>query len=382
MSLHNQNTQSERKTKRVKVLFIGGFLGAGKSRILGAIARRLINDGLNVGLVTNGRSGHTVEEVLEESFGMPIAEIAGGCFSAQFSDLVDATDTILDQNPDVLLCEPVGSCADVVATVISPLKQFYGATFQILPFMMVLDPERAYELLINKEVHGISVDLLEMYRAQAEEADILLINKADILTETEIAAMKTNAEVLHPNTKLMMVSALRGDGVDELIDMVMNTKGEAGRVMREIDHADYKIASSSIGWLHTTINISASNGFKASELLWMLSEQIKTEMATRDHRVMHLKAVLKSGSRMVGFNLRKFSQNPEIEGDIEGVTLGVLVLHARMSVESGVLGGIVIRTLTRAAGALDAKVDFVKFQSYVPNYPCPRQRICQMMEQI
>ncbi|MHB1460729.1 MAG: GTP-binding protein [Armatimonadota bacterium] len=382
MSLSNENLSADRKTKRVKVLFVGGFLGAGKSRVLGAIARRLINDGLNVGLVSSGRTGHTVEDVIEGYFGMPIAEMAGGCFSARFSDLVDATDSILDQNPDVLLCEPTGSCADIVATVITPLKQFYGATFQILPFMMVLDPERAYELLISKEVRGISADLLSMYRAQVQEADVLLINKADILTANEINTMEKNAKELYPNTKCLMISAIRGDGIEELVELVMSHKGEAGRVMREIEAVDSKASNSSVGWLQTTVNITATNGYKASELLWMLSEQVKTEMATRDHTVMHLKAVLKSGSRMVGFNLRKFSQSPEIEGDIEGVTIGVLVLHARMSIESGVLGGIIIRTLTKAAASLDAGVEFVKFQSYVPNYPCPRQRICQMMEQI
>ena len=382
MTNGNNTNTSDRKAKRIKVLFVGGFLGAGKSRILGAIARRLINDGLNVGLISNGGKGHTVQSVVEQAFGMPIAEMAGGCFCARFNDLVDSTDKILDQNPDVLLCEPVGSCADIVASIITPLKQFYGATFQILPFMMVLDPERAYELLINQQVQGISGDLLDMYRAQAEEADMLLINKADILTEGEIAIMLKNSSVLYPDTKVIAVSALRGDGIDELVDMILNYRGEAGRVMHDIESAEQKSSSSCVGWLQTTVSISAENGFKASEFLWMLSEQVKTEMATKNHNIMHLKAVIKSESRMVGFNLHRFTQDPEIEGDINGITMGVLVLHARMSLEPGVLGGLIIRTITRAVAAVDGQLEFVQFQSFLPHYPCPRQRICQMMEQI
>ena len=36
--------------------------------------------------------------------------------------------------PDVVLAEPVGSCLDMVGTVIRPLEQSYGRRFEVAPY--------------------------------------------------------------------------------------------------------------------------------------------------------------------------------------------------------------------------------------------------------
>jgi len=109
--------------KPVRLIFVGGFLGAGKTTAMGALARRLLQDGLNVGLVTNDHAEEMVDAALVRQFGMPVAEVSGGCFGCEFNDLLDATERVLMQEPDVLIAEPVASCADAVAAVINPLKQ-------------------------------------------------------------------------------------------------------------------------------------------------------------------------------------------------------------------------------------------------------------------
>lgn len=41
----------------VKLIFVGGFLGAGKTTALGSLAKMLIGSGKKLGIVTNDQSG-------------------------------------------------------------------------------------------------------------------------------------------------------------------------------------------------------------------------------------------------------------------------------------------------------------------------------------
>ena len=53
-----------------------------------------------------------------------VGEVAGACFCCKFDDLVATAQQLGEhQQPDVLIAEPVGSCTDLAATVIEPLRQ-------------------------------------------------------------------------------------------------------------------------------------------------------------------------------------------------------------------------------------------------------------------
>src|SRR5579872_4486720 len=98
----------------VRMVLAGGFLGAGKTTLLGALAKRLLQQGRKVGVVTNDQATDLVDTTIVCELGLPVAEVAGGCFCCRFTDLLDAAQTVLAHQPDVLLCEPVGSCTDMV----------------------------------------------------------------------------------------------------------------------------------------------------------------------------------------------------------------------------------------------------------------------------
>ena len=92
--------------------------------------------------------------------------------------------------PDVFIAEPVGSCTDLVATVTYPLRRIYGDDFSIAPVSVLVDPVRARRVLGLEEGGKFSSKVLYIYRKQLEEADIIVINKIDLLDRapTELAA--------------------------------------------------------------------------------------------------------------------------------------------------------------------------------------------------
>ena len=126
--------------KDVKLIFVGGFLGAGKTTLLAQTARALARDGKKVGIITNDQADDLVDTGLIRQEGFGVQEVAGGCFCCRFDDLVNAASKLLETlQPDVLLGEPVGSCTDISATVLQPLKDLYGDWFSIAPFSVLAD---------------------------------------------------------------------------------------------------------------------------------------------------------------------------------------------------------------------------------------------------
>src|SRR3989442_981800 len=74
----------------VRYIMVGGFLGAGKTTAIARLARRLADQGLRVGLITNDQGSHLVDTAMLASRGFPVEEISGGCFCCRFNSLMDA----------------------------------------------------------------------------------------------------------------------------------------------------------------------------------------------------------------------------------------------------------------------------------------------------
>src|SRR5687767_9921262 len=108
--------------RKVRFVMVGGFLGAGKTTTLARLARHYTARGQRVGIVTNDQAQDLVDTSGLRSQGFAVREVAGACFCCRFDDLVSQVGQLEEQQrPDVILAEPVGSCTDLVATVVQPL---------------------------------------------------------------------------------------------------------------------------------------------------------------------------------------------------------------------------------------------------------------------
>ena len=134
--------------KKTRFVLIGGFLGAGKTTLIGQLAKRYTDAGKRVGIITNDQADDLVDTQNLRSQGFDVGEVAGACFCCSFDDLVATADRLSDDEvPDVLLAEPVGSCTDLVATVILPFQEILGDRFDLAPFGVLLKPSHGERIL-------------------------------------------------------------------------------------------------------------------------------------------------------------------------------------------------------------------------------------------
>src|SRR5262245_15819363 len=119
----------------IRFIMIGGFLGAGKTTCISWLARAYQKQGRQVAIITNDHANDLVDTHSLRSQGFQVAEIPGACFCGSVDDLISAVDKLgTDIRLDVVLVEPIGSCIDMVATVIRPLQQLYSQQFSLAPY--------------------------------------------------------------------------------------------------------------------------------------------------------------------------------------------------------------------------------------------------------
>src|SRR5262245_37220499 len=122
----------------VRFIMIGGFLGAGKTTTLARLARQYVAQGKRIGLVTNDQAQNLVDTSSLRAQGFAVREVPGACFCCRFDDLVGKVGELQDaERPEIILAEPVGSCTDLVATVVQPLKDLYRGRFEVAPYAVL-----------------------------------------------------------------------------------------------------------------------------------------------------------------------------------------------------------------------------------------------------
>src|SRR5688572_18371846 len=197
-------TKEKRTMAKARYVMIGGFLGAGKTTAILQLAQKLHGEGTRVGLITNDQSFGLVDTALLSSQGLPVEEITGGCFCCRFQSLMDAAGKLTEAAaPDVFIAEPVGSCTDLRAAVSYPLRRIYGEDYEIAPLSVLVDPIRASRILGLEEGKAFSEKVLYVYGKQLEEADIIVINKTDLIDSGKLEQLRAALSAKYPKANVV-----------------------------------------------------------------------------------------------------------------------------------------------------------------------------------
>ena len=359
-----------------RYVMIGGFLGAGKTTAMIRIAERLTAEGLRVGLITNDQSGGLVDTTVVRARALPVEEIAGGCFCCRFNSLVEAAARLnASARPDVFLAEPVGSCTDLQATVTLPLRQMFGDQFRVAPLSVLMDPVRAARVLGVEGGASFTPKVLYVYRKQLEEAELLVINKIDLVDTARRGRLRDALAREFPRATQLEVSARTGEGVDAWIDHLRAADG-AGAPL-DIDYDEYAEGEARLGWLNCTARVAAPSA-DADDLLRRLAEAIARDLAAEDIQIAHLKMTFTpdAGGGIAVLNLVRTDSTPEAPFSLDAMAEGgELTLNLRAEAAPRRLEAAVRRAATAIGDAYHARIAVEHLESFSPARPVPTHRL-------
>ena len=320
--------KKENGVKTAQIIFTGGFLGAGKTTLLWKAAERLMAKGLRVGLITNDQAAELVDTVWLEKNGLKVAEVNGSCFCCNFNGLIDAVKKVGGEvEADVIIAEPVGSCTDLSATILQPLKQNWSRELKVTPLTVLADPARLVSIL-DGETSGLHVDAAYIFRKQLEEGDIILITKTDSVTPDTLMSLLERTRKAFPFARVFAASAVSGDGVDTWLDEVM-TRGDAGARIVDVDYDIYAHGEAVLGWLNGTVALeSETSDWSAFTRDFLKNLAHRFDVA--GYAVGHVKALLENGERYITGNLTGKEDTLSLRGEAGTGGKAKLTLNARV----------------------------------------------------
>jgi cobalamin biosynthesis protein CobW len=181
-------------TRRIPALVVSGFLGSGKTTLV----RRVLDDaqrsGVRVALVSNELGELGIDQALLGRMRDDYVELRGGCVCCKLSDqLVETLQMLRERtDPDRVVIETSG-----VALPYDTQLNFWR------------EPVRGWiaddvaVVVVNAEQLASGRDLEGTFEQQVSSADLLLLNKLDLVPDTALPRLEAQLREIEPEAPIL-----------------------------------------------------------------------------------------------------------------------------------------------------------------------------------
>ena len=180
--------------KKIPVLVISGFLGSGKTTLVSYLLKQSQAKGARIAVVSNEFGALGIDRALLGQGGEAYVELEGGCVCCQLSDeLVNTLQMLWERvYPDGIIVETSG-----VALPFDTQLQVWRE-----PVCRWVDDDMAV-VVVNAEQMFEGRELEGTFEDQVSSADLLLLNKIDLVPQESLAALEAVLRRMAPDTPVV-----------------------------------------------------------------------------------------------------------------------------------------------------------------------------------
>ena len=237
---------------KTRYMVVSGFLGAGKTTAMIAFSRDIKRRGLgNPAVLANDLgAGNIVDAEFCAAAGVMTLPISGGCICYQHDNLVGKLRQLETAGADVIFSDIPGCGIGAMDHVYMELNDKEKETFDLLPFLCIVDPERLKMVMPEQADLNLPEEMRFLLDAQMAEADLIVLNKVDMISEEEADSIVDFIRGIYPKTPVMKMSAMKSTGVSEVVDYLLTNRSEA--VHREIGYGsdEFIAAEEKMSWFN------------------------------------------------------------------------------------------------------------------------------------
>lgn len=323
-------------------------------------------------VITNDQGTQLVDSAFIKGHQIAGKEVVAGCFCCNYDQLEAGIDALRRENePDIIFAESVGSCADIVATVIKPLIKFH-------PGLGIVYSVFADSLNLLKLAGGQAVftddDVNYIFEKQLEEADLLIANKTDLLSKTQQEVVSAWVREKFPGKIVLFQNSLEQADIGKWLD-VLKEYSAPERDSLEIDYDKYGAGEAKLAWLDEEIAITA-NHWNAPDIATALINKIYGKIRDRRFPIGHLKFLISAGSwqRKISFTS---SGEPLLKqtASLRHLDNLELLINARVQTTPGELEQIVADASLEIMNDQSCFIESKKRSAFQPGFPRPAHRI-------
>ena len=348
---------------------LSGFLGSGKTTAIIQACRLLKNQNIPVAVITNDQGARLVDGDLFTHLGIPSGQVTNGCFCCNYKNLDQTIQRLSVQrqngnahnNPTVLFAESVGSCTDLIATVLKPLLQQHP---EWQPTVTVFaDASLLQSLLDDSTVSTFDSSVRYIYFKQLEEAQVIVISKTDLLTDK--ATIRGLMQERYGEKIILYQNSFEQEDIAHWLTTLDNTRFTSALPSLNIDYDLYGAGEAKLAWLDQELEIQCpSNKAQAAAMALM------QRLSSVDCPVGHLKLLL-DGKTKLSFTATGATDSY----DPEPARSATLLINARVQTEPAGLSNLVANAITAIEKEYDCTIRTISKRCFQPGFPKPTHRI-------
>jgi hypothetical protein len=276
--------------------------------------------------------------------------------------------------PDVIFAESVGSCADMVATVLKPLLTLRDGNNAPASFSVFAD-SRLLRLRLLGESLPFNDDVVYIFDKQIEEANLVVINKIDLLAFPDRDELLGLAQQRFTGKILLAQNSRDPASLAHWLELIGSGRAALPAQSLEIDYQRYGEGEARLAWLDEEIILDVSED-QGREAVSYLLAAVQAALLRQQAAVGHLKTLIRAGEIEVKVSFPTLQDRDwqSLIPHLPGVKVN-LMLNARVEMPAAALRQLVRRALDQTAAHCGVTYHESGVAYFHPSFPNPTHRI-------
>lgn len=277
---------------RKRFMVVSGFLGAGKTTTMVALTEYINSSGKHAAIIANDLgANYIIDAEYSGRQNVEVTPIGGGCICYMPDTLIERINRLNKEPKDIVMSDIPGCGIGALDHVYGNLDKNHKDEFVLAPFLVVTDPERLRMIMPEQADINLPPELKFLLDAQLREADCIVLNKTDLMTEEEVGRYVKFLKEACPDIPVFPISAKEKTGLEPVAEYVLSAESRVNITDIGYGGPEFISAEQMMSWFNRNVLITSrdENEFDGNQLVDDLIDEIRDGLIAQKRNVPHLK---------------------------------------------------------------------------------------------